>query len=161
MPGGVTHASVRRSYNPAAVRSPRFALTAVWIGFITCISTNTMPVKVSGPPSACPFSTAPTRTPIAIANSAGSTPRSSSTAHHRIASVRSARGSTPKNFHSCRSRNDPNIARHLVARPRAEEVEAQALIVDALGVAARVVVRHREHLAAESAHALHAGGDVV
>ena len=32
MPGGRTHASVSRSYSQAAVRSPRLALTAWWIG---------------------------------------------------------------------------------------------------------------------------------
>ena len=48
-----------------------------------------------------------------------------------------------------------------VAGLGAEEVEAEALVVDALGVAAGVVVGDREHLAAELAHALRGRLDVV
>jgi hypothetical protein len=44
-------------------------------------------------------------TPIAIANPAGKSPRSNRTTHHAIAKAGSAFGNTPKNFHSCRSRN--------------------------------------------------------
>src|SRR5947209_7388880 len=44
------------------------------------------------------------RTPIAIANTPGSTPRRTRTVHHAIASGRSAFGRTPKNCHSLRSR---------------------------------------------------------
>jgi hypothetical protein len=42
---------------------------------------------------------------MATAKPAGSRPRSASTLHHAIASVRSARGSTPTNFHSLLARS--------------------------------------------------------
>ena len=107
MPGGRTHASESRSYNQAAVRSPRLKLSAVWIGVRICSSTNTAPTSSSGcaipPPSTLPLCcTAATTMPVAIAKITGSTPRSSSTIHQPSASHRSAFGSTLKNCHSFR-----------------------------------------------------------
>ena len=51
MPGGCTHARMSRSLSQAAVRLPRFALTAWWIGPSTWSSTNTVPMNASGAPS--------------------------------------------------------------------------------------------------------------
>src|SRR4249919_2590074 len=45
MPGGRTQASVSRSYNHAAVRSPRLKLSAVWIGVNICSRMNTTPTS--------------------------------------------------------------------------------------------------------------------
>src|SRR5712664_1293082 len=64
-----------------------------------------MPAKASGPARSELCWTAPTSTPMAMANTAGSAPRSTSTIHHAAASTGSAFGRTLKNFHSCRSRN--------------------------------------------------------
>ena len=57
------------------------------------------------PTSGSPRCTAPTSTPIAMAKTAGRTPRSTRTAHHRQASGPSAFGRTAKNFHSLRARD--------------------------------------------------------
>ena len=79
---------------------------AWWIGGSTWSGTNTAPMSASGATRSSPRCTAPTSVPMAMANSAGRIPRSTSTAHQAAASVRSARGRTPKNFHSLR-RGDP------------------------------------------------------
>ena len=104
MPGGPTQERMSRSLSHVAVRLPRFALTAWWIGLNTCNATNTLPVRASGRPSESPCCTAPTSTPMEIANSAGNAPRNSSTTHHTDASPGAAFGSTVKNFHSFRAR---------------------------------------------------------
>ena len=49
MPGGRTQVSVSRSYSQAAVRSPRLALSAWWIGLSTWSRMKTAPVAASGP----------------------------------------------------------------------------------------------------------------
>src|SRR5215831_1749043 len=103
MPGGITHASVKRSYNQAAVLSPRLALTAPCTGARTCNSTKMTPTEASGHSKPLPALTAAISAPMAMANTAGSTPRSSKRAHHAIANPASAFGSTEKNFHSSRS----------------------------------------------------------
>ena len=103
MPCGRTQASVSRSYSQAAVRSPRLALIAWWMGVSTWSRTNTAPARASGPLRLSPRCAAPTSTPVATAKTAGSTPRRISATHHAIASPRSAFGRTPKNFHSLRS----------------------------------------------------------
>src|SRR5438445_586205 len=72
---------------------------------------NTPPTKVSGPATLSPCCTAPTSTPMAMPNTAGSTPRRMSTTHQLMARKRSAFGSTPKNFHSLRSRRRRNTRR--------------------------------------------------
>ena len=46
---------------------------------------------------------------MTMANSAGRTPRSTITVHQAAARARSARGRTPKNFHSLRARRLPII----------------------------------------------------
>ena len=53
-------------------------------------------------PRLAPCSIVPTSQPIAIANTAGSSPRTAMSAHHRAASPLSASVSTPANFHSLR-----------------------------------------------------------
>src|SRR2546429_9756563 len=105
MPGGRTQAVVRRSYSHAAVRLPRLAPTAWGIGESTCSRTNTTPTSPSGAVRSSPRWTAPTRLPIAMANSAGSDPRSTRSVHHATANARSACGSTPANVHSLRARS--------------------------------------------------------
>ena len=49
--------------------------------------------------------TAPISAPVATAISAGSRPRSASSAHHAVARPGAARNSAPKNWYSCRSRS--------------------------------------------------------
>ena len=71
--------------------------------------TNTTPTKASGPARSSPACTAPTSTPIAMANRAGRRPRATSTTHQATARGRSARGRTAKNFHSGRSRSRRTI----------------------------------------------------
>src|SRR6266540_1906502 len=105
MPGGSTHAVASRSLSHAAVRSPRLTLTAVWIGLSTCIATNTTPISAKGAARLRPDRTASIRTPVAMANTGGSSPRAIRTPHQAAASRRSALGSTVKNFHSGRARN--------------------------------------------------------
>ena len=96
-------ASIRRSFSQADVRSPRFVLMAWWIGARIWRRMNTAPSRARGPASPSPRCTAPTTMPIATANNAGRTPRSSSTVHHAMASGPSAFGRAAKNFHSLRS----------------------------------------------------------
>ena len=91
MPAGATQASVSRSYSQAAVRSPRLAPIAWWMGVSTWSSTNTTPTVASGPARSSPACTAPTSAPVATANPAGSSPRPTSTAHQATASLGSAR----------------------------------------------------------------------
>ena len=64
----------------------------------------------SGPPRGALCWMAPTSTPMAIANTAGSNPRKSRTVHHARANDRSARPSTPKNFHPSPACNFLSIA---------------------------------------------------
>ena len=104
MPGGRTHASVSRSYSHAAVRSPRLVLTAWCTGVMIWSRTNTTPTKLSGTARLSPRWTAPMSMPIAMPNTAGSTPRSRSSTHQAIAIGPAALGSTAKNVHSFRSR---------------------------------------------------------
>ena len=105
IPGGRTQVEVRRSYNQSAVRLPRLAPMAWWIGESTWRVTNTAETNESGRARSSPRSTAPTSRPIAMANRAGRTPRSTSTAHQAIARGPSACGKTWKNFHSLRARS--------------------------------------------------------
>ena len=62
-----------------------------------------MPTNASGPARESPLCTAPTRTPIAMANVAGSAPRSRRASHHASARPGAAFNRTLKNFHSLRS----------------------------------------------------------
>src|SRR6266851_5440756 len=64
---------------------------------------KTTPMSVSALPRPPPRCTAATSTPMAIANTAGSTPRRTSTTHHAVARKRSAFGRTPKKIHSLRA----------------------------------------------------------
>ena len=100
IPGGRTQALVNSSYSQAAARLPRLAPMAWLSGESTWSSTNTTPTKVRGAASGSPRPTAP----MAMANNAGSAPRSRSTDHHPTASGESAFGRTAKNFHSGRAR---------------------------------------------------------
>ena len=102
IPAGRTQAAVSRSYRNAAVRSPRFRLIAVWIGVSTCSRTNAAPTTASDGVKSSPRWTATTRAPIAMAKTAGSTPRNTTAAHQAIASVPPACGSAAKNIHSLR-----------------------------------------------------------
>ena len=102
IPRGVTHAAVNRSYRNAARRSPRFRLTAVWMGVSTCRSPNTTPVAASGTAIPSPRWTAATSAPIATANTAGSTPCRTTTVHQASARAPSALGSAANNSHSLR-----------------------------------------------------------
>jgi hypothetical protein len=81
MPGGATQACVSSSLSHAEVRSPRLALTAVCTGVRTWSATNTTPTTASGSASESPPCTAPTSAPMAMANTAGSAPRATSTPH--------------------------------------------------------------------------------
>ena len=76
---------------------------AWWIGGSTWSVTNTIPSIASGPTRSSPRCTAPTNRPMTMANSAGRIPRSTIAVHQPAASARSARGRTPKNFHSLRT----------------------------------------------------------
>ena len=105
MPGGVTVATISRSFIQSLATAPMFALTACCTGVRTCSATKTMPTKVSGPVSAESFSTAAMSTPVATASSAGIAARSTSNTHHAVASGGDAWKSTPKNFHSGRARS--------------------------------------------------------
>jgi len=97
------------SYNQVAVRLPRLLLIAWCKGESTCISTNAAPTKASGPARGSPRWTAPTRTPIAIANTAGSRPLKTNTVHQTDARPRSAWANAPKNFEPLLSSNLRNI----------------------------------------------------
>ena len=110
IPGGSTTPRVSRSYRSAAVRSPRFALAACCSGVSTCSNTKTTPSATSGVVSECWSCTAPTRLPTAMASAAGNTARNKMTVHQTVASVRSARGSSRKNNHSCRLRSRPRFS---------------------------------------------------
>src|SRR3989442_1046689 len=89
------------------------------MGLSTWSRTNTIPAKVSGPARWSPRCTAPTSTPIAMANTAGSRPRRTSATHQATARTRSAFGRTPKNVHSLRSRRRRNTDRLLSDRSSA------------------------------------------
>src|SRR5262245_53567758 len=87
---------------------------------MTCSRMKIAPISASGPKSGLLSCTAATRTPIAIANAAGSVPRSTSTIHHAVASPRSALGREAKKIHSLRSarRISSSLARDLLVRHR-------------------------------------------
>src|SRR5947209_14319240 len=74
---------------------------------MTCSRTNTQPTAASGADRLAPCCTAPTRSPMAMANTAGNKPRRMSAAHQPQASPKSAFGRTLKNFHSLRWRRLP------------------------------------------------------
>ena len=97
IPGGRTQAEVSLSLSHAAVRLPRLAPMAWWIGASTWRGTNTAPTRTSGATRSSPRCTAPTRPPMAMANSTGRSPRSKSTAHQATARMRSACTRIPKN----------------------------------------------------------------
>ena len=109
MPGGSTQLWISASLSQADSLLPRFMLTAVCRGLTTSISTNTMPIRVSGPVSERPSCAAPTTTPIATAKTAGMIPLISITAHQATVSRASALGSAAKNCHSCRARSRSNM----------------------------------------------------
>src|SRR5271169_7154646 len=67
---------------------------------------KTVPANASGPARESPRCTAPTSTPIEIANAAGRVPLSRRDVHQAAARPRSAFGRTLKNFHSLRSVSD-------------------------------------------------------
>ena len=73
----------------------------------TWSATKTTPIATSGPVVDPPpdATTAPITAPVVIANTGGSTERSTTSAHQAEASGRPARGRCAKNCHSCRSRN--------------------------------------------------------
>src|SRR5690348_813136 len=70
---------------------------------------KTNPVKASGPASGAPRCTAPTSSPMTIANRAGNKPRNTSTTHQAHASGRSARARTPKNRQELAARSLASI----------------------------------------------------
>src|SRR6202167_2668181 len=65
-----------------------------------------VPTNASGPAREWPRCTAPTSTPIAIANAAGRIPLSRRLDHQAAARPGAAFGRTAKNFHSLRSVSD-------------------------------------------------------
>src|SRR4029450_4254287 len=105
MPGGSTQERINTSLSHADTLLPRFILTAVWIGFMINISTNTRPVRASGPTTGRACSITATMTPVATAKIAGIVPVRINKAHQIAASTGSAFGSTAKNCHSCLARN--------------------------------------------------------
>ena len=105
MPGGCTHARMRRSCRYVAVRLPRFALTAWWIGREHLQRTNTTPMSASGPrevvavlDGADDDAHRDRRRRRAARRAAAGSPTTS----RRVRGA--ARGSTAKNFHSFRAR---------------------------------------------------------
>jgi hypothetical protein len=91
IPGGVVHASTRQLFIQFAVRLPRFAPAAWWIGGRTWAATNAHPMKINGAARDSPAWTLLTTTPTATASTAGSAPRNTVSAHHPTASPGAAR----------------------------------------------------------------------
>ena len=108
-PGGSVQAVSKRSCNHDDALAPRFAETASWTGPSACIAMKITPIAANGAPSAEPRSTAPTTTPMAMANAAGSSPRNTTSDHHAMVERGSAAYSTPPRRHSAdlRSRFNP------------------------------------------------------
>ena len=75
---------------------------AWWIGLSTCSSRKTPPANASGSASGALARTAPTKTPIAIANAAGKRPSNKRHVHHAAARPGLARVTATKNCHSFR-----------------------------------------------------------
>src|ERR1700694_5121547 len=73
------------------------------MGLSTCNSTKTVPANASGPARESPCCTAPTSTPMAIANAAGRVPLSSRAIHQPAARPGAAFGRTLKKIHSLRA----------------------------------------------------------
>ena len=97
IPGGATVAPASRSFSRADTFEPRFMLIAVCSWGSTWIATKVMPTASSDGASDVPSVTAPTSAPVANANTAGSSPHTSSRLHQVMARPRWAWGSTAKN----------------------------------------------------------------
>src|SRR5215472_9557290 len=107
-PGGSTHPRIKWSCSQEPATAPRSAATASCRGPRAFMAMNTAPVVMRGTTGDDPPWTEPTRKPTDSVKQAGSTPRTSTRAHHPAARPGWARGSMARKRHSAVARSRLN-----------------------------------------------------